>query len=87
MYVEQTFSQKNNMLVDTLDIIKKVNETLREYKVKDESNILFMWAHNFLRPLGLYKGFDYCKDDYREGKCAAVYVDDPEESEYIQLVE
>ena len=71
------------------DIVKSVNERLRQAKVKDTNDTLFGWLCDWLLERGYYKGYNFFIDKYNDyvGKVIPVLAgtDDTEKYDYLQI--
>lgn len=72
------------------DMVKSVNERLRQAKVKDPYNdTLFMWICDWLMKRGYYQGYNFYIDKYNDYARKVIPVlagtADPEKYDYLQI--
>ena len=44
-----------------IDFVAKVNKHLRNYRITDENDTLFVFAHRYLMDKDMYNGYVFCK--------------------------
>lgn len=70
------------------DFVESANESLRLYKVKDDhKSDLFWFIHKYLTEKKTYRGYNFFKDKYVDGKRYSVLAGscDPDKFDYIQF--
>lgn len=67
------------------EIVDKANERLRYFKIKDESNDLFVFVCDYLLKKDMYRGYNFFNTKNYQGKDYVVLAGSATNYEYLQI--
>jgi hypothetical protein len=69
------------------DLVEKANKRFRDFKIKDESNDLFVFVCDYLLKRNMYEGYNFYKDEYVHyvDKVVSVLAGSAKKEEYDYL--